>query len=313
MAGYAAITQFFHYAAVLLLLGVSLFRLYGWDPAIELADRKRIQCDFDRWLRNTLLVAAAVALFSALAWWDSLAASMGDGWPDALNIDVLVAVLFETEFGEIWVWRLLLLVMLLGALLMLRTYPWRRWQITVIAVFSAAAVLTLIGIGHAARNTGPHGVIHYGAKAVHLLAAAIWLGGLVSLGYILGKARQDKSWAALARHILPRFSWAGYFAVSLILLSGCVISWFHIGTLPALISTIYGRVLVAKICLFLLMATIALFNRLLLTPAIVAPPRARRVVSVAKLWKSVSIEQSIGIMILLVASILAMLPPAHAS
>jgi copper resistance protein D len=312
MAEYAIASQFVHFAAVLVLFGASLFRLYVGADALR--DRGGVAEIFDRWLRKILLVAAILALVSALAWWDSLAVTIGDGWSDALNAEVVKAILFETEFGRIWMWRLALLTILIGTLVALRGVPWRRRESALVAVLAAAAILSLAGIGHAARDTGLDEAVHFGGKAVHLLAAAVWLGGLVPLGYVLLKASKLDAWAPVAAHVLPRFSSAGYFAVSLILLSGCVISWFHVGSWNALTGTSYGRVLVAKVLLFLLMSGIALFNRLALTPAIL--PSARHAggvpAPIAMLTRSVAFEQIVGVSILLVASVLATLPPAHA-
>jgi len=302
-AAFAIGAQAAHFGAVFVLFGAALFRLYAGDMP------PRIGPLFDHWLLNALRVAAVIATLSALAWWDSLAVNVGEGWADALSVDMLAAILLDTEFGRIWIWRLTLLLVLIGALLFPRRSPWNRRENVFVIGLAGVLVISLAAIGHGARYTAIAEAFHLGAKAVHLLAAAVWIGGLVPLGYVLNRAAHDRqaAWIELARRALPHFSFAGYFTVSLILLSGCVIGFFHVESPAALVGTNYGRVLLAKICLFLLMIGIALFNRLRLTPSILAgaqPP-------VAALWKSVFFEQTIGASILLVASVLASLPPAH--
>jgi putative copper resistance protein D len=301
MTEYLIASKLIHLAAVMVLFGSSLFRLYIGGAACEALGI------FDRRLRKLLLVAASAALISVLAWWDSVAVTIGEGWPDAWNREVLADVLFETEFGRIWIWRLVLSAILLGTLIQFRRFS-SGSQLGIVVVFAGALLLSLAPIGHAAHDTGIPQAAQFGAKALHLAAAALWLGGLVPLGYVLGRARNGEAeWVSLARHVLPRFSLVGYFAVSLILLSGCIIGWFHVGSWAALVGTLYGHVLLVKLGLFLLMIGIALFNRLRLAPPVVegaVPP-------IAALWKSVVVEQAVGLSILLAASILATLPPAH--
>jgi copper resistance protein D len=301
MAEYLIASKLVHIATVMVLFGASSFRLYVGDAT------SGAQVIFDRWLGKLLLVAASLAVLSALAWWDSLAAIMGEGWSDAWNPEILAIVLLETEFGHIWIWRIALSAILLGVLIRFRQSSSSTW-LGIVAISASALLLSLAPIGHAAHDPGIPKAAQFGAKALHLAAAAIWLGGLVPLGYVLGYARNgDAEWASLVRRVLPRFSLTGYFAVSLILLSGCTIGWFHVGSWAALVGTLYGRVLLAKLGLFLLMTGIALFNRVSL-----APPAAEGAVRpIAALWKSVVVEQAVGLSILLAASILATLPPAH--
>jgi putative copper export protein len=113
----------------------------------------------------------------------------------------------------------------------------------------AATIISIAAIDHAARDTELNEALHLGAKAIHLLAAGAWLGGLVPLGYVFVKASKHSSdgWAFFARLALTRFSIVGYIAVSLVLLSGCIISAFHISGWSGLVDTSYGRVLVVKI------------------------------------------------------------------
>jgi putative copper export protein len=121
--------------------------------------------------------------------------------------------------------------------------------------------------------------------------------------------RADGSdWIPVLRQALPRFSLAGYFAVSLILLSGCVIGWLLVQNLNQLVDTPYGRVLLAKVSLFFLMVGIALVNRLVLSP----PIGAGSVVPIVRLSRNIAAEQAVGLTILLLASCLAALPPPHA-
>ena len=295
-----------HFAATMFLLGASLFPLYAGAGL-----SKRVGAAFGGWLRNVLLLAAMAALISALAWWDALAVSMGGGWADAINVETLGAVLFDTEFGRMWIWRLAISTLLIFALLIARRSDWTPRINLVVAGLAAALLISLAGVGHAAMHEG---AAHQAAQAIHLVAAGAWGGGLVPLGYVLGKASPGNAgaWTTYALYALPRFSRVGYFAVSLVLFSGCWIGWQMIGSLFDLFTTLYGRVLLAKICLFSLMTAIVLFNRFHLMPRIVLAREGAKRASLRLLWRSIMIEQGIALTILAAASVLGMLQPAHA-
>ena len=301
MIEFVIASKLMHIASMMVLFGAPLFRLYVGGAASPAQDA------FDLWLRRILLIAALLALLSAVAWWDSLAVTMGEGWPDALNREVLAAILFETEFGRVWVWRLALAAILFGALIVLRRCSPRTKWTGVIVALAAALLLSLAPVGHAPREAALAELVHLAAKALHLGAAATWLGGLLPLGYIVARAARsgDSAWVELAFRALSRFSLVGYFAVGLILLSGCIVAWSQLDDPANLAATLYGRVLLAKVALFLLMVGIAAFNRLILT----APSLDRAPATLPVLAKSLVVEQAIGLSILLTASILATLSP----
>lgn len=294
-----------HFAAATLLFGASLFSLYAGQ---ELS--KRVGAAFDRWLKNTLLFAAVAALLSGLAWWDALAVSMGEGWADALNVETLKAVLFDTEFGRVWIWRLAISALLIFVLLFVRRSDWTPRINFLVAGLAAALLVSLAGVGHATMHEG---AVHQTAQAIHLIAAGAWVGGLVPLSYVLGKASSGRTgtWTTHALYALPRFSRVGYFAVSFVLLSGCLIGWQMLGGWSELFGTLYGRVVLAKFFLFSLMTTIALFNRFYLMPRIAAARKGAkpRPDQLRLLWRSVIVEQGIALAALMAASILGTLQP----
>jgi copper resistance protein D len=297
-----------HFTAAMLLFGASLFSLYAGG-----GHSKRIRAAFERWLKNTLLFAAVAAFLSALAWWDALAVSMGEGWSDALNGETLKAVLFDTAFGWVWIWRLAISSLLIFVLLLARRSDWTFRINLLVAGLAAALLASLAGVGHAATQEGAMGAMHQAAQAIHLIAAGTWVGGLVPLGYVLGKASLGRTgeWAAFAVQALPRFSRVGYFAVSLVLLSGGIVGWLMIGGWSALFATLYGRVVLTKFFLFSLMTAIALSNRFYLMPRIVAAKKGakREINPLRLLWRSVMIEQGIALAALVAASVLGTLQP----
>ena len=121
MDEFLSLSRLVHFAAAMVLFGASLFSLYAYAG---LSKGARVRAAFERWLGNTLLLAAVAAFLSALAWWDALAVLMGEGRPDALNVETLEAVLFDTAFGQIWIWRLAISALLIFVLLLARRGDW---------------------------------------------------------------------------------------------------------------------------------------------------------------------------------------------
>jgi putative copper resistance protein D len=310
MDEFLSLSRLVHFAAAMVLFGASLFSLYAYAG---LSKGARVRAAFERWLGNTLLLAAVAAFLSALAWWDALAVLMGEGRPDALNVETLAAVLFDTAFGQIWIWRLAISALLIFVLLRARRGDWTLHVNLFVASLAAALLASLAGVGHAAMNEGITGVVHQAVQAIHLVAVGTWIGGLVPLGCVLGKASFERSveWRTYAAQALPRFSRVGYFAVSLVLFSGGIISWLMIDGWFDLFATLYGRIVLAKIFLFSLMTAVALSNRFYLTPRISAARKGakRKAAPLRLLWQSVMTEQGIALAALAAASVLGTLQP----
>jgi putative copper resistance protein D len=301
------------FSASMLLFGAASFRLYF---RAEFAAACEIQKPFDRWLRQVMMVAAVIALVALAAWLDIEAVTMGDGWTDALNAHTISAVLLQTEFGGAWSWHLAFGVAALALILSVRRRLLDTAQNVLLSGVSAALVASTAWAGHAVMHSGAAGLAALTTQIAHLLATSAWLGSLPALGYILYRAQDDPQggWRAATQYILPGYSRMGYLAVGLILLTGCLNSWFMVDGIDALFSTTYGRVLIVKVGLFVLMVCVALFNRFALTPELLKP-KAKTLMTetaFARLWRNVAIEQLLGLSIIAAVCVLGTLPPAMA-
>jgi len=305
--------RFVQFAAVMLLFGTSLLRWYI-DDGRDAQHGARTREAFDGWLRKVLLVAAVLTLISALAWLDGVVMTMGDGWSDALDVEVLTAVLFDTWFGQVWMWRLMLAAALIVTLLVTRKPPGGVLERGAILALSGTLVVSLALTGHTALASGGTRMLHIASQATHLLAGAVWLGGLVPLGYLLAKALTEPqgAWLAMVRHVLPRFSRLGYAAVGLLIVTGCINGWVVIGRWDALLTTTHGRVLLAKVLLFALMVGLAIVNRLWLAPRLLAvgPHGPAPLQVLAALQRNVASELILALLILAAVGLLGTLPPA---
>jgi copper resistance protein D len=303
-----------HYAATIALTGVGFFVVFILDPAARAAhDPRTIKA-----LRPPLTIivwsSLAFALVSGAAWLVLTAASMsGETVADAASPNILWTVLSQTDFGNDWLLRFALACALAAVLVPLLASPSARpaWRKAAAAILSAAFVGSLAWAGHAIGGQGVEGVLHPAADVLHLIAAAAWLGTLVPLALLLGLAANDAAALATARTATLRFSTLGIVAVGTLLCTGLVNTWYLVGSPAAMTGTDYGRLLLVKIALFLIMVTIASVNRLELTDRLVeaqspaAVNDARR-----KLRRNATVEASIGAAIIAIVAQLGVLPPA---
>ena len=181
------------------------------------------------------------------------------------------------------------------------------------AALGAVALGSLAWNGHGAATEGRVGDLHLASDIAHLLAAAAWLGALAALGLLLASAKRlrTKEDVAAAHRALEGFSVAGTLIVGIIVATGLVNAWLLVGPdqVQELGDTLYGRLLVAKLALFLGMVLLASINRYRLTPALAAAAHDPRA-AIGALRRSLAFETAAAVSILaLVAWLGTLMPP----
>ncbi|HYM31992.1 MAG TPA: CopD family protein, partial [Candidatus Cybelea sp.] len=175
-------------------------------------------------------------------------------------------------------------------------------------VLGLALVLSLAWAGHAAAVEGASGWVLLVSQLVHLAASAGWLGSLLPLAMVLSRARRRPASWGFAAAVTRRFSPVGQVCVAALVVSGIANGLVLVGTVPALVGTHYGRLLLAKLAFFAFMCLLAAANRFRLTPALdMRPGRAVR-----GLWRNALLEIALGIGVLgIVGALGASTPAAH--
>jgi copper resistance protein D len=296
-----------HLAATLLLAGVLAFRCFVAAPVFHAKPGPAIEAVLRVRLAWTVWTAFAAALASGAAWLVALAAEIGDvtiadavvqGWPSL--------VLTDTAFGNVWMLRLALATLLAVVLLAAEG----KFIVDMVSALLAAALAASIAwTGHAAGMEGIDGDIHLASDAAHLIAAGAWLGALWPLAILLGAARRagDPVSAAVAYATTRRFSVLGMISVAVILASGVVNTYEILGLSAFSLGTVYNRLLLAKIGLFLAMVAIAAVNRRRLTPRLsgaTGDGSAMRQLQVNSLT-----ETALGLLILAIVAVLGRMTP----
>ncbi|MBL5972570.1 MAG: copper transporter [Candidatus Leucobacter sulfamidivorax] len=141
----------------------------------------------------------------------------------------------EIELGRLWLLQLMLAAMTTVLCFAVRD---RRWVLLALAA-ALATVLPLALQGHAAGASGHSLAVN--SLLVHLVGAAVWLGGLVTV-VLLAKA-VDRPRLAV---VVGRYSTLALLAFIGVASSGIVSAAQRIGGLDALFGTGYGRIVVLK-------------------------------------------------------------------
>jgi len=256
-----------------------------------------------------IALLSAVVLVAAHAMWaaaqiESVAESP---LPRAFDAPVVRAVLLESRFAVLW-WARVVLGLVLAARLVAGE-PSRgssgRWADVGLGV---ALVVALALGGHAsgARELPPLAV---GVDALHLGAAAVWLGGLAQVVDLLpALLRADRETrASILRLLVPRISNVGLGGVAILVATGLFSAWEQAGTVEATIATAYGQTLLLKIAVLLPLLGIAATNRFVLRPRLVAAVALERLTR--RFGSLVRGELLLGGVVLVFAAMLGSLPP----
>lgn len=247
--------------------------------------------------RRAIRWSAVLALVSAWAVLMMMTAGMGGSLGAAADVSFLASAVSDTQFGRVWIVRILLAIALLG--LIVRPRPARDQSLLVL---SGSLLASVALTGHSALPGGAPGILHQLADAVHLLAAGWWIGGLLAL------VLTARTLGTEASRLLERFSGVGYGAVAAIVLTGLFKSAILVATLGGASSTAYGWTLLLKVALAALMGLLALSNNLWITRRLKGGQDQG--LWLGRLQCSVSVEFALGLGVLAVVGALgAMSPP----
>jgi copper transport protein len=237
--------RYLAYGALALLIGVAVFVLACWPSATAVRVVRR-PFEIGWWS----LLAATVALVLLRGPYDSGGGPAGIFDPGALRRTI------DSRPGIALLARLVLLL-LVAALVRLRPpepKPTRR-----VAGAGGALALGLAATWAAAEHAsaGIQVPVAMASSVLHLLAMAVWLGGLAALLLSLYRAPADEPLPPVA---VARFSRIALVAVALLAATGVYQSWRGLGSWEAF-STTYGRILAFKIWAVLLMLLAASYSR----------------------------------------------------
>jgi len=310
------VDRFLVFASIALLLGG-----VGFVALVSPVARSRATT------RRLLWTGWAVCILSTLAG-IGLQGAYAAGLPlaDAVKPSVIREVL-GTRFGQVSIGRVVLLGVM--ALLLARLLPaGPRVEHPLPAWWLPVAALTGIGVaatpglgGHAsAGDLVPFAVV---ADTIHVLAMALWVGGLAYLVAVVLDRRDVEE----ARGAVTRFSRLALACVIAIVATGSFQAWRQVGSLEALRDTNYGQLLIVKVVIVAAIVVVAAFSREIVYRVYQRPERVAAVVGtdavgddpeqpvdapreLRRLRGSVAIEVLLAVAVLTVTALLVNTNPA---
>ena len=251
--------------------------------------------DLTRRLRRLTWASVAVCLVAMAVWLVVQAGVLADADGLAGAVAAVPLVVSSTLFGHLVAAQMAVLAVL-GLVLWLAGGAAG-------AAFGVASGAVLLQAGHshaASMYSGPSLLL--ACDVLHLLAAGGWLGALVPLLVVVRHAP-----GRVAAEAARRFSPWGRACVVVLAGTALVQGWVLVGSVPGLVGTGYGWMVLAKLALFAVLVGFALANRYRLAPALVTgePGRARRVLA-----RSLVLQTGAGLAIVAAAAVLSGLPPS---
>lgn len=317
------ITRWLAFAGLALLIGGAAFALL-WPGARRSAGTRRIV--------RIGWVATAVATVVALLAYGPYVAGLGLG--DMFSTGILGDTVGDRQ-GQVWLARLVLLIVAAPLLALLaardssasddRSAPLPGWWLP-------AGVLVGIGLaatpglsGHAISGRWTSAAVV--ADTLHVLAMAVWLGGIVALSATA--LRTPPAQGATAA--LARFSRIALGSIAVIAATGTFQAVRQLGSLEAVRDTEYGRILVVKLVLVAAIVVVAAFSREIVLrrsarawladpehrPDGEPPPEeltpAQEEAERSGLRRSVLVEVVLGLAVLAATALLVNSPPGYSS
>lgn len=300
---YAAV-RWLTFLELLAIIGVLAFRLL----VLRLFERNRDTVD------DALVVPAAKGAYSVgLATVAVLCAALLlrlyaqsyalHGSAQALDPTLIGTMLVRTIWGWGWLLQLAGTIVVLVGLLAVRTREHVGWWIMVPG--AVALALTPGLSGHAVATPGVT-VLAVMADGLHVLGAGGWLGSLLLVlvvGLPVALRRPAGQRADSVAALINAFSPTALFFAGVVVSTGLFAAWVHLGSVPALWQSAYGRTLLVKLAVLSVVFGTGAYNWLKVRPALGDEVAAHR------LRRSAGLEVAVGIIVLAVTAVLVATPP----
>ncbi|CRK80723.1 copper resistance CopC/CopD family protein [Neobacillus massiliamazoniensis] len=222
---------------------------------------------------------------------------LGSSWSEVFSSDALGQVLAYTLFGKMWIIQMGILLTLAFTTYFLTKADARKQLFSwACFILGFGMVVTKAFTSHAASQANQF--LSISMDALHLLAASVWIGCLIGLVVLLPLLKNSEMKQSYV-NTFQRFSNWGISLVLLLTATGIFNGFQYIPTISSIFHTDYGRVLLAKVILFIIMLIFAAVNNF-------KGKKAKEKGVVSSLWG----ELIVGMVIIVMTVILTNLPTA---
>jgi copper transport protein len=288
--------KYLGYAGLLLVAGASLILLLLWPSRLP-----------QKGPRNLLTLGFGLVVLSACGGF-LLQAPYENGTTIAQTTASDWSAVLSSQFGAVMLARIGVLavgaVVLSAALRRVHTDgEAARSDLIVLGILGAVLAATWPLAGHAAASPVPPVTVVI--DSVHIASMAVWLGGLAMLAIFLLRPGPNQANDRELGAILPVWSRWATLAVSALLLAGVVQALIEIGSVSALFTTTYGRLILVKVGLVAVILGFAYFARRSVHGIEHAEDGGRVV------RRSVAVELAIAVVVLGFSAVLTQTTPAR--
>jgi putative copper export protein len=224
---------------------------------------------------------------------------------------ILLVFATKTKYGQFTIVRSLFVAAIIVVSLV-NVIKDQKWA-TLSGVAFSLLLLTVIAM------SGHQGAMGYWNfpfffDVIHLIAISLWIGGIIFIWFILAsivKGAFVEFWRNLI-FLINRFSMMATCCVFIAIITGALLSYYNVKTISVLTNTHYGAVLLMKIVLVGIIATIGAMNKFSVIPHMnnIDADRGTEGLPLGrKLLNLLTIEAGLGFLVLLLTSLLTHLSP----
>ncbi len=300
----ALASKFLLLASLALLVGQRLFITLIWDPAIQSGPvhKPEIWILLYHVALIGLLLSVGVGMLSQAG--QSAAKELAFPWEPETG-----RILTETRLGSIWLARLALAMLAVW----LAAGTASRWKDGVAFAVNLALLCTVTLTSHAATEVRP--LLPMLGDWLHLVGMTFWLGGIVYLftGVRLLQKLEGSTSTRLISLLISRFSIHAILFVALIGFTGFYSAHLRVGSWSALLSSLYGHVLLVKQAFVVGLLIVGAFNLLVISPRL-RRDRLQGIVEtslVSRFRKILMVDLAFAALLLANVSFLTYIPPAR--
>ena len=299
---YVAI-RWLQFASLLVLIGAVAFRWWVL-PRVGATVAEPARRDLSYGAAGAGLWGAWFLAVSALA---RLAAQLGTMYSSAPGGMVSWSgLILGTPWGHGWLLEIVALAFVVAGLRAVRREPTLvlSWRIAAAAAVGLAFVPAMSGHAIADRTFAPFTVLFDGA---HVLAAGMWLGTLLVMlvvGVPVALRAASGGRAESLAAMVNAFSPLALTSAGVLVFSGVVAARVHVGSWAAFTDTTYGRTLLIKLAIVVLLVLVGAFNWRRVRPSLVSPDSGAS----DRLRRSATLELVLATLVLAVTAVLVALP-----
>jgi copper transport protein len=226
---------------------------------------------------------------------------VGGGIANVVNTQI-IPIRVGTHLGQAWTLTTFAWLGVLTLLVAAWVTPRKREPL-----LAGAGILSLgIAFGISwASHPASRGTLALGADYLHLLAGALWVGGVVALTILAGLARPltREARERLVLACLVRFSRLAALIVAVLAVAGAYLALRELPSPSALVTTGYGIILLLKSAVFVAALAFGGYHRRF------AVPRMAAGAPVATIRRTLTLEMGLLLLALVLAAVLSQTAP----